>query len=94
MSEQAHQVSEPVMPEAIPLFSENLMAEAVEVSGLSDFGDMGFTTGLEILATSLREEANLREGGKIGQSQEIIKLLVNRLRYTQKFLKKKSRHQL
>ena len=81
MSEQAHQVSEPVMPEAIPLFSENLMAEAVEVSGLSDFGDMGFTTGLEILATSLREEANLHEGGKIGQSQEIIKLLVNRLRY-------------
>ncbi len=78
-----HPLREPAseLPPAIPLHVDALMAEAKKVSGLSDFGDEGFVTGLNRLTQSLREEAFLHEGGKIGQSQGIVRMLVNRLRY-------------
>lgn len=81
MNSKAEPVAVDAMPEPIPFYVEDLMSAAVESTGLSDFGDTGFKQGLEILAASLRDEAKLHEGGVIGQSQEILRLLVNRLRY-------------
>ncbi|HEX3284824.1 MAG TPA: sulfotransferase [Mycobacterium sp.] len=41
-----------------------LMAAAVERTGLQDFGDDSFREGLEILVTALRDEARLNERGQ------------------------------
>ena len=41
-----------------------LMAAAVERTGLDDFGDDSFREGLEILVTALRDEARLNERGE------------------------------
>ena len=41
-----------------------LMASAVERTGLDDFGDDSFHEGLEILVTALRDEARLNERGE------------------------------
>lgn len=81
MTNNAEQVAVDAMPEPIPFYVDDLMTAVTEATGLSDFGDLGFVNGLEVLAASLREEAKLHEGGVIGQSQEILRLLVNRLRY-------------
>lgn len=81
MTSQTENVAAPAMPEPIPFYVDDMLAAAAAATGLSDFGDRGFTKGLEILCNSLRNEANLHEGGVIGQGQEILRLLVNRLRY-------------
>lgn len=81
MNSQVENIEAPVMPEAIPFYAEDLMAAASAATGLKDFGDLGFVKGLEVLCESLRTEANLHEGGVIGQGQELLRLLVNRLRY-------------
>lgn len=81
MSSTSQTVVSQEQPQAIPFYPEDMMAAAKKATGLDDFGDLGFTRGLEVLCRSLREEANLHEGGVIGQSQEVLKLLVNRLRY-------------
>ena len=41
-----------------------LMAAAVERTGLDDFGDDSFREGLEILVTALRDEARLNDRGE------------------------------
>lgn len=81
MTSQTESADAPVMPDPIPFYVDDLLAAATEATGLSDFGDRGFAKGLEILCNSLRNEASLHEGGVIGQGQEILRLLVNRLRY-------------
>ena len=40
------------------------MADAVERTGLDDFGDDAFREGLEILVTALRDEARLNARGE------------------------------
>jgi sulfotransferase family protein len=42
---------------------DELMASAVERTGLSDFGDDSFREGLELLVTALRDEARLNDRG-------------------------------
>ena len=44
--------------------SGELMAAAVEQTGLEDFGDDSFREGLEILAKALRDEARLNDRGE------------------------------
>ena len=44
--------------------SGELMAAAVEKTGLEDFGDDSFREGLEILAKALRDEARLNDRGE------------------------------
>lgn len=69
------------MPPAIPLEVDALMQAAAEATGLSDFGDLSFKKGLEIMVQDLNTTANLHEGGKIGQAYGIVRMLSNRLRY-------------
>lgn len=49
-------------------------------SGLHDFGEEDFETPLQMLMTSLNEEAGLNELGRSLQFERIVDLLVNRLR--------------
>lgn len=44
--------------------SDELMAEAARQTGLGDFGDDSFREGLELLVSSLRNEAQLNETGE------------------------------
>jgi hypothetical protein len=81
MNSQVESIATPAGPQAIPFYVEDLMTAARAETELSDFGDLGFTTGLDVLCKSLRTEANLHEGGVIGQGQELLRLLINRLRY-------------
>lgn len=59
--------------------SEALMAQATEATGLSDFGDPTFRTGLDRLLESVGRESQLSERGKVGFPAAIVKRLVNRL---------------
>lgn len=57
------------------------VVEAAQLrSGLHDFGEEDFETPLQVLLTSLNEEAGLNELGRSLQFDRITDLLVNRLR--------------
>ena len=68
-----------VIPE-VDLSAETLMAEAMTTTGLHDFGDESFREPLKVLVASLNEEADLNAGGRFGQYQRILNILINRLR--------------
>ncbi|WP_373077151.1 sulfotransferase [Zhongshania sp.] len=57
-----------------------LLREASEVTGLNDFGDESFREPLTVLVRALNDEANLNAGGRFGQYQRILNILINRLR--------------
>ncbi|WP_320837641.1 sulfotransferase [Zhongshania sp.] len=65
---------------AVDLSVAALLREATEVTGLSDFGDDSFREPLAVLVKSLNDEANLNAGGRFGQYQRILNILINRLR--------------
>ncbi len=65
---------------AVNLSVAALLHEASEVTGLSDFGDESFREPLTVLLKSLNDEANLNAGGRFGQYQRILNILINRLR--------------
>ena len=56
-----------------------LMDEASEQTGLADFGDDSFAEGLEILLSSLRDEARLHDRGQAFLHQRIVGYLSQRL---------------
>jgi hypothetical protein len=58
----------------------SLLAAAVERSGLSDFGDDAFRERLEILCRSYREEAGLSDAGRATTFEQLVMVLVGRLR--------------
>ena len=62
------------------LDAEALMNEAAKKTGLSDFGDESFISGLQILIESLNEEARLSTIGRIGAKTMLLNRLGNRLR--------------
>jgi hypothetical protein len=64
----------------VDLTATTLLAAAMDATGLSDFGDESFREPLDILIKSLNEEANLNPGGRFGQYQRILNILINRLR--------------
>ena len=65
---------------AVDLSVAALLREASEVTGLNDFGDDSFREPLAVLLKSLNDEANLNAGGRFGQYQRILNILINRLR--------------
>jgi hypothetical protein len=65
---------------AVDLSVDALMREASGVTGLSDFGDASFREPLTVLVQSLNDEAKLNAGGRYGQYQRILNILINRLR--------------
>jgi hypothetical protein len=62
------------------LHPEKLMDEAIESTGLDDFGDPWFREPLEVLCRSLREEGGLSPLGATSQRQLLFELLCTRLR--------------
>jgi len=58
---------------------EALLREAVEKTGLSDFGEPSFREGLDAFCRALENEAQLSEFGRGLLHQKVIELLTNRL---------------
>jgi hypothetical protein len=61
------------------LSSQALMDAAAKRTGLSDFGDEGFRTGLDVLTRSLEEEARLTFLGRVAARSRLTSLLEQRL---------------
>lgn len=59
-----------------------LEAAAVEATGLTDFGDPSYRTGLGVLVASLDAEARLHEVGTLALEAQLVGALQNRLRVT------------
>jgi hypothetical protein len=68
-----------------PLNEESLLEQAQELAQLSDFGDESFRVPLEILLSSLKEEAHLNFLGRVILRKHILSRLVNRLRLQENF---------
>lgn len=67
----------------IKLASRALIENALEVSGLEDFGGQSFEAGLDALIHSLNTDIDLAEGTAGYFQQVISQLLLNRLEVTQ-----------
>jgi hypothetical protein len=67
----------------IELTPDVLRAQAMEQTGLSDFGDdPTYDERLEVLSTALRDEAGLSRFGRVTTSTQLVQLLKNRLLLT------------
>jgi len=62
---------------------ETLVAQAIEQTGLSDFGDTWFFANINALIPSLNKQAKLSSEGMYGAQHMIVSGLVNRLRHIQ-----------
>lgn len=71
--------------EAAILDSGPLLEEACRRTGLDDFGNAHFRTGLEVLLRSLCDEAALHATGEASVRDDLLRLLGNRLRMTSLF---------
>lgn len=60
-----------------------VMDEATKTTGLSDFGDPSFETGLDALLASIREDIEPHLVGQIALRRAIVDALANRLLLTQ-----------
>lgn len=67
------------MTTAVRFEPQRLFAEAVEKTGLSDFGDPSFREGLDVFCRALENEARLSDFGRTLLHQKVIELLTNRL---------------
>lgn len=67
------------------LDAESLIAAARRKTGLQDFGDESFRTGLEVLTRSLDREAHLHPVGRMIMRQRLTGLLCVRLKAQQLF---------
>jgi hypothetical protein len=64
----------------------SVLEEAKDKTGLSDFGDQGFLTGLSILMQTY-DQNGLSEAGRIASRGRIVNLLAERLRIEDSFKK-------
>lgn len=64
---------------------QNILEEAMVISGLDDFGDLPHMQGLQELCWSLNHEANLNDIGRMAQVSRITGILLNRLRLEEDF---------
>jgi len=62
---------------------ESLISQAMEQTGLSDFGDEWFFANIDALIPSLNSQAKLSPEGTYGAQHMIVSGLVNRLRHVQ-----------
>jgi hypothetical protein len=67
------------------LDAESLIAAARRKTGLQDFGDESFRTGLQVVTQSLDSEAHLHPVGRLIMRQRLIGLLAVRLKAQQLF---------
>jgi LPS sulfotransferase NodH len=67
---------------ARPFYADELQAAAARRTGLSDFGDPGFRTGLEALLDALNHEVHLHAAGRLALRRIMTDHLVNRLLLT------------
>ncbi len=65
---------------ATRLDEASILEEARERAGLDDFGSPEFWEPLRVILRGLEDEARLNPGGRMGQRERIVGLLVNRLR--------------
>ena len=63
-----------------------LIAQAIEQTGLSDFGDTWFFAHIDVLIPALNKQARLSPEGLYAAQHMIVSNLVSRLRHKQ-FLK-------
>lgn len=62
---------------------DTLVAQAIEQTGLRDFGDTWFFANIDTLIPSLNSQAKLNPAGIYGAQHMIVSGLVNRLRHIQ-----------
>jgi hypothetical protein len=62
------------------LSADLLLRDALDVAQLADYGDMSFAEGLEVLVGSVNAEAELTAANEAVLRDEIVRVLVNRLR--------------
>ncbi len=72
-------MTDSAIPE-VKLEVEALLAAATDATGLSDFGDPSFREPFAVLVDALNAEAKLNAGGRYGQYERLLNLLINRLR--------------
>lgn len=65
-----------------PFYADEPQAAAARRTGLSDFGDPGFRTGLEALLDALNHEVHLHAAGRLALRRIMTDHLVNRLLLT------------
>lgn len=70
-------------PEALDLSPDSVLAEAVRITGLDDFGDESFREPMLRLMAALDEEGELTPIGRATQRARVVGLLTNRLRCEQ-----------
>ncbi len=61
------------------LEADAMLADAAAQTGLNDFGDPSFTERLDVLLSSLRQEAGLSSFGFVTSYAQVLQLLKNRL---------------
>ena len=67
----------------ITLASQALIDQAMEKTGLADFGGQSFTEGLNVLIDSLNNDIDLPAGTAAFFQKQILEILINRLEVTQ-----------
>lgn len=80
-------MTEQQQTEQASLDPDSVVAEAVQSTGLDDFGDLPFREPMERLLWSLEHEADLNAVGRLLMRQRIVNILANNLRM-QYFLSK------
>ena len=65
----------------VDLSEETILGEAVEHTGLSDFGDPDFRTRLVVQLESVNEDEGLGAVGRIGVYRDLVRYAANRLRF-------------
>ncbi|QYG93172.1 sulfotransferase [Iamia sp. SCSIO 61187] len=60
--------------------ADELIARAVEATGLDDLGPDGYREGLETYVAALAEEARLNDLGRVAVESAVVNALANRLR--------------
>ena len=65
----------------VDLSEETILGEAVERTGLSDFGDPDFRTRLVVQLESVNEDEGLGAVGRIGVYRDLVRYAANRLRF-------------
>ncbi len=60
-----------------------LLNEARKMAGLDDYGDMRFAEGMGVLVKSINDEADLTPAYEEALKEELLRVLVNRLRMNQ-----------
>ena len=65
-------MSEAELPPEVNFDIEGMLEAARAETGLSDFGDDDFREGLEVLARSIEEEADLHAVGRASQHARLV----------------------